>query len=324
MRKFAISKFKAFKQIPKPIACIMKLSVFLLLLSFQVYAEGSAQKVTLNFQNEKFGKILKSIEQQTSYRFVFSNHIVPVNKTLSIKAEQRIVQEVLKELLLNFSLDFREEGGNLIVIFQEAKHGEEQTTAPLADIEIRGKVSSAQGLALSGASIAVKGTNRGTSSNAEGNFSISVPNQSSVLLVSYVGHQTKEVRVGNSRNIEISLELSDATGNEIVVVGYGTQRRRDVTGAISKVNEEAFKLTPIASADQALQGRAAGVQVTQSSGAPGGAVQVRIRGVNTTAGNGANQPLYVVDGVPLFYNEGMNSLGIGNPGQSGGGSVKRI
>jgi iron complex outermembrane receptor protein len=108
---------------------------------------------------------------------------------------------------------------------------------------------------------------------------------------------------------------------DVVVVGYGTQRKRDVTGAISKITGDVIRSTPVNSPDQALQGRVSGVQVVQSSGAPGGAVQVRIRGVNSTAGGGANQPLYVVDGVPLLYVEGNNSLSLGNEGSSGGAAL---
>lgn len=172
------------------------------------------------------------------------------------------------------------------------------------EISVRGRVTdSEKGEGLPGVSVAVKGHNRGTSTNASGDFQLSVADGNSVLVFSYIGYERQEVRVGSQAIINVSLKPSDATLNE-VVVGYGTQKKRDITGAVGSVSAQEIRAVPVMGADQALQGRVSGVQVIQSSGAPGGAVQVRVRGVNSTAGGGANQPLYVVDGIPLTWSQG--------------------
>jgi TonB-linked SusC/RagA family outer membrane protein len=184
---------------------------------------------------------------------------------------------------------------------------------------VKGKVTGDGGTPLVGASVLIKGTDIGTTTNTAGDFSIKAPGRDAVLVISFIGYLPQEVPVGNSLSFSVQLRVDESRrGEEIVVVGYGTQRRRDLTGAVSKISGETIRSTLVNSPDQAIQGRVAGVQVVQTSGAPGGAVQVRIRGVNSTAGGGANQPLYVVDGVPLLYVEGINSLSLGNEGSSGG------
>lgn len=188
------------------------------------------------------------------------------------------------------------------------------------EIPVRGRITgSEKGEALPGVSVSIKGRNQGTTTNANGDFQLSVADNNTVLVFSYIGYERQEVRVGTQGVINLSLKPSDATLNEVVVVGYGTQRKRDITGSVGSVSAQQIRAVPVMGADQALQGRVSGVQVIQSSGAPGGAVQVRVRGVNSTAGNGANQPLYVVDGIPLIWDEANNSQGTGNT--STGGAV---
>ena len=193
-----------------------------------------------------------------------------------------------------------------------------QSTA-VADLDVRGRVTDAtSGEGLSGVSILLKGTTRGTTTDATGAYQLAVSDQEAVLVFSYVGYERQEIRVGNRTQLNISLKATDQNLNEVLVVGYGTQKKRDITGAVASVSAQQIRAVPVIGADQALQGRVSGVQVQQTSGAPGGAVQVRVRGVNSTAGGGANQPLYVVDGIPLTWNEGANSLSVGNEGSTGG------
>ncbi|MGM9511731.1 SusC/RagA family TonB-linked outer membrane protein [Larkinella sp. GY13] len=187
------------------------------------------------------------------------------------------------------------------------------------EMTVRGRITdSEKGEALPGVSVSVKGQSRGTSTNASGDFQLTVSDGTSVLIFSYIGYERQEVRVGSQAIINLTMKPSQATLNEVVVVGYGTQKKRDITGAVGSVSAQEIRAVPVMGADQALQGRVAGVQVIQSNGAPGGAVQVRVRGVNSTAGGGANQPLYVVDGIPLTWSEGNNSLSVGNEGSTGG------
>ena len=170
-------------------------------------------------------------------------------------------------------------------------------TRPVADVPVTGRVTGADGNGLPGVTVLVRGTSVGTSTSVDGSFSLAVP-QAGTLVFSYVGYKTQTVVLGATNVINVTLAADEQKLNEVVVVGYGTQQRGSVTGAIASVSGHDIASQPVADPTQALQGRAAGVTVTQNSGAPGGAggTAVRVRGI-TSAGN--NSPLYVVDGFPL-------------------------
>ncbi|MDQ3681899.1 MAG: TonB-dependent receptor [Bacteroidota bacterium] len=167
---------------------------------------------------------------------------------------------------------------------------------------VSGKVTDAKNEPVSGASILVKGTNTGTTTDEQGLFTIAVPNDQSVLNISYVGFETKEVRVGSESNLNVSLASSASTLNEVVVTGYTAQARKDISGSVSVVKVGDLKSIPAANAESQLQGRASGVTVT-TSGVPGASPTVRIRGFSNF---GANSPLYILDGVPIGGIGGLN------------------
>ncbi|RDV15643.1 TonB-dependent receptor [Pontibacter diazotrophicus] len=176
---------------------------------------------------------------------------------------------------------------------------------------IRGQVTSEGGDPLPGVSVIVKGTTVGASTDVEGRFSINnIPADANTLVFRYLGFADQEVRIGERNIIDVTLTASSRSIEEVVVVGYGTQTREELTGSIASVTAEALEDIPVVSVDQALQGRAAGVQVTQNSGTPGSGIAVRVRGA-ASIGAG-NEPLYVVDGVPI--NTG-NYSAIGTGGQ---------
>lgn len=164
---------------------------------------------------------------------------------------------------------------------------------------VSGRVTSAvDGLPLPGVSVLVKGTSTGTTTDADGKYSLAVPDlQSSVLTMSFIGYKTQDIPLNNRTTINVSMEEDVTTMDEVVVIGYGTQKRSDLTGAVGSVNEERLKERPATSLNQALAGKIAGVQVNTNSGRPGGKANVRIRGFSSI--NSSNNPLYVVDGVQL-------------------------
>ena len=168
---------------------------------------------------------------------------------------------------------------------------------------ITGTVS-AEGVPLPGASVSVKGTSKGSTTDFDGKYSINV-SSGATLVFSYVGYAAKEVLVGNQKIINISLE-PDNQLDEIVVIGYGTQRKSDLTGSVSTIKAESITQTPVARVDQALQGRASGVQVTQVSGAPGAGTVIRVRGGNSITGS--NEPLWVIDGIVVGTNFNLNNI----------------
>ncbi|MVM33162.1 SusC/RagA family TonB-linked outer membrane protein [Spirosoma sp. HMF4905] len=171
-----------------------------------------------------------------------------------------------------------------------------ETASPLEKVII-GKVSDERGEGLPGVSVLIKGTQQGTTTNSEGSFKLAMPDEPSVLVFSFVGYLTQEIAVGNQTSLAITLHVDQRSLDEVVVVGYGTVKKSDLTGSVSSVKGTDISAFPSANVMQGLSGRASGVQVKQNTGAPGGTVSVRIRGTNSI--QGSNEPLYVIDGFPV-------------------------
>ncbi|MDQ3278143.1 MAG: SusC/RagA family TonB-linked outer membrane protein [Bacteroidota bacterium] len=185
-----------------------------------------------------------------------------------------------------------------------------------AQNQVTGTVTDPSGKGVAGATVMVKGTNSATSTNDAGQFSISAP-ATGTLVISAVGFGTLEVPIQNRTTVPVRLTTQESNLNEVVVIGYGTARRRDLTGAVSTVNEKNFNKGVFTAPDQLIQGKVAGVQITNNSGQPGGASTIRIRGASALTGSG--NPLFVVDGVPLDNSTprpGLGDIGLGgsNPG----------
>ncbi|MFT3946148.1 MAG: TonB-dependent receptor [Agriterribacter sp.] len=168
-----------------------------------------------------------------------------------------------------------------------------------SSIEIRGTVKDEKGEPLAGASVTVKGTKTGTVADAQGNFKINVPSEKSVLIIEHSGYEAFEARIGSERSFTVSLILDQrsASMDSVIVIGYGTTRKTDLTGSVASVKESTLKERPVASVAQGLAGRVSGVQVNSNSGRPGGRTNIRIRGFSSI--NTSNNPLFVVDGVAM-------------------------
>ncbi|MFD2932801.1 SusC/RagA family TonB-linked outer membrane protein [Spirosoma flavum] len=177
-------------------------------------------------------------------------------------------------------------------------------SVPVADISIQGTVSDEKGETLPGVSIVLKGSQRGTTTDAQGHYKMDVPNVDGTLIFSFVGYLSQEVSVGNRVTLDVVLKADNKTLDEIVVVGYGTVKRKDLTGAVGSVNTQEIKELAVARIDQALLGKVAGVQVKTVSGDPGAAPQIKIRGIGSISA-GSN-PLYVVDGFPIDNIQTLN------------------
>lgn len=183
-----------------------------------------------------------------------------------------------------------------------------------AEETVKGKVQDDKGNALPGASVALKGTNRGVTTNSEGEFSINIPNGQAVLVVSFIGFNSQEIALANRTNINVVLVEDLKTLTEVVVIGYGSQKKKDLTGSIATINAEDFNRGNISSPDQLLTGKVAGVQITSNGGAPGSSSTIRIRGGASLNAN--NDPLIVIDGVPLdnsTINGAPSALSLINP-----------
>lgn len=187
------------------------------------------------------------------------------------------------------------------------------STSLLAQKTVTGKVSGPDGEGIPSASVVLKGTAQGTITDIDGNFSLSVPNENAVLVISYVGYTTQEIPVGAQSVINVQL-AEGATLSEVVVIGYGTQKKKDLTGAVTSLSSENFQSGNIATLEQLANGKLAGVQITTGGGAPGSAARIRIRGGASLSAS--NDPLIVIDGVPLDNNTisgAANPLSFINP-----------
>jgi TonB-dependent starch-binding outer membrane protein SusC len=179
-------------------------------------------------------------------------------------------------------------------------------TTPPVEVAIRGKVTDNNQAPLPGVTVLVKGTTNGTATDPEGNFSLTVPSGNETLIISFIGFTTQEVALNGRTTLNVALEPDAKALEEVVVIGYGTQKKSDVTGSLSSVSAEQIEQVPVQNITQALQGRAAGVDVAGGNFRPGEVPQIRIRGNRSV--RASNEPLYVVDGIPLAEGTGINDF----------------
>lgn len=242
--------------------------------------------------------ILQEIERQTNFRFVYSKE--EITASLPIDAPQKgTVYEILLEIAQATSLNFKQINENIIVKKVERSSNPPIEIALVQAVDIRGTVTDQQGLPLPGVTIIIEGTSSGTVTNEMGNYEISAE-EGQVLVFSFVGFHSQKHTVSNQSILDITLEEDAKSLDEVVVIGYGAVKRSDLTGSVAQVKSEELNSFPTTNVMQALNGRAAGVQVIQNNGSPGAPVSIRIRGTNSI--QGGNDPLYVIDGFPFSGN----------------------
>jgi TonB-linked SusC/RagA family outer membrane protein len=251
--------------------------------------------------------ILAQVKEQYQVNFHYDSELLAshvANPDLMQVPKSRL-DESLGLLLKPLQLNFVKAGTDAYIITpapalsgQQAQPAASPAARRVADVEIKGKVSSATGEALPGVTVVLKGTTIGTSTGADGSFSLSIPNNTGTLVFSFIGFQTKEVPVPKSGSLQVTLLDDTKALEEVVVIGYGTQKKTDLTGAVATVSAEKLKDKVAVSYGEALVGQVAGVQIQQTSGAPGNeGLSVRVRGTGSiTAGM---SPLYVIDGYPM-------------------------
>ncbi|WP_177195077.1 SusC/RagA family TonB-linked outer membrane protein [Parapedobacter indicus] len=288
----------------------MKLAVFLTLITvLKVAAGGYAQTITLKAQNMTLPTAMERIQAQSGYLFFLKGE-----KLAKMKVTAHIKEAALPEALDLLTKDMGLEWiikDRTIIIRSGRQRAIEKNTENLSVQErvVVGKVVDETGGPLEGVTVTVKGYATATTTDAEGNYRITLPNDGNILIFSIVGFEAHEETIGNHGRINASLKASVSDLDEVIVVGYGTQRKGDLTGAISSMTADDIKQTQVLSPDQALQGKAAGVEVTQTSGQPGASSRIRIRGGNSISAG--NEPLYVIDGFPIYNNNSASNTGAG-------------
>ena len=254
-----------------------------------------AQNVTLNYENVSLKVVFASIKKQTGLNFSYSTQLVNPEKTVSINVINEPVETVVKQLLNGTNLTFEKKDKN-ILLYEKSKPIVEKKT-PLSK-KITGLVTDEKGDPIIGASVVIKGLNTGTITNVDGKFTLETTEQSSII-VSYIGYKTDIFTIGGNSNYNIVLNEDSKALDEVVVVGYGTQQKSSVTGAITTISSKKIENLPAPNFEKALQGNAPGLQISSSNASPEGGSRILIRGTNSiTAGT---EPLIIVDGVPLSY-----------------------
>ena len=281
---------------------ISMLLMFLVLFTMQAnssYAQRT--KITLDLNNVTVERLIDEIESKTDFHFVYQIKEVDLNRVVSVKANKELVTKILERIFGNTRTTHNVVDKQIFLKEREAKaktfKQEVQNSPVKLQQLVSGVITDSDGIPLAGANVVEKGTTNGVTADFDGNFSIEVANESATLVISYIGYSTKEVPLNGQASVNIVLEESAAGLDEVVVVGYGVQKKSDITGAVSNISEEKLQSRPTANFSDALQGRSSGVQIRQSGGDLDGKFQIAIRGVGSVTGS--NDPLIVVDGVPL-------------------------
>ncbi len=249
------------------------------------------------YKNVSIEECFSVIEKNTNYLFNYDENDLNNTIRINFKSKNKSVSDFLVEISKMGNLKFRQVNNTINVQLLDVSDKNEATVEVIIQgITITGRVTSEEESdGLPGVNVVVKGTSIGTVTDIEGNFKLDVTDENSILVFSSVGYVEEEILVGTKTIIDLDLVTDITALQEIVVVGYGTKRKSDVTGAITSVSPEDFKAQPLFRVTDALQGRAAGVAVSNVNGAPGGGVKIRIRGTNSIRGN--SSPLVVIDGI---------------------------
>jgi len=283
----------------KTILIMKMILIFMAVALVEARAAGFAQSITLSGKNIPFKKVLSEIKKQSGFVVFYNREDIALAKPVSLSVSKIPLNDFLEILFSKQPLTFVIKGKTIALYRKTGELGPSSVHPFSADsvqnVIISGKVTDSLGTPLSNVSIQIKGTNKGTVTDVEGNFKIEVPSANATLVFSYLGMQTQDIAVGTRTSISIRLLSADNALSEVITVGYSSQRRRDITGSVSVVNADDLKSVPSNNFAQQLQGRAAGVQIG-NEGSPGGNVMVRIRGIGSITGN--SEPLYVIDGVP--------------------------
>ncbi|NMH86754.1 TonB-dependent receptor [Flavivirga algicola] len=280
----------------------MKLSLLFLLttaLSLQATTTVHSQKnkITLNLNNATISSVIDEIEANSKFKFLFRTNVVNLERKISINAQKEDISSVLNRIFENTKTSF-EIDNRKILLYKSKKEAipEDEVSIVEQQIEVKGTIVDEQGLPLPGASIVEKGTANGVTTDFDGNFTIRLKGDNPALVISYVGYSTQEIVIGDKTQLSIKMQSDSAALDEVVIVGYGTQKRETVTGSVATVKGRELVKSPSVNLTNTLAGRVSGLFVTQAGAEPGfDDAEITIRGTNTYNNSGA---LVVIDGIP--------------------------
>jgi len=271
---------------------------------------SQATKLSLSLDEVTVKEVFKQIENSSEFVFFYNEDYIDINRKVNINVREEKIETILSELLKGTKNTYKIYDRQIVISSPERKE-----LRPVIKSEVKaeqkrvitGTVKDAKGLSLPGVTVAVKGTTMGIITDANGQFKLTVPTSAKSLVFSFVGLKSKEVAIGDKTNITVVMEEEVLGMEEVVVVGYGTMKKKDLTGSVGQVAMSDMEKAPVGSISESLAGRVAGVQISSADGQPGSQASIIIRGANSITQD--NSPLYVVDGFPV---EGFN-LNLFNP-----------
>lgn len=288
---------------------MMKWSLFFFFLSIiQVWAVDTYSqqtRLTLKFNQTSLESVLNEIENQSEFYFLYNQDFVNTNKTVNLDVKGAKIEGVLDALFKDTDIKYTISDRQIVLTNAGNQSGLNRFSGQQKSVS--GKVTDSTGAPLPGVSVVLSGTTTGTITNSDGGFSLSNLPENARLQFSFVGMKTLEVSVGSKTEINVVMEDETVGIEEVVAIGYGTVRKKDLTGSIGSIGSKVIKDLPVAHPSQALQGQVAGVDVKQTSATPGGGTIIRVRGAGSISAS--SSPLYVVDGYPL----GDQNLNAVNP-----------
>ncbi len=288
-----------YKPLTYQLLLIMKLAIILTFLTvLQAAATSYAQRITMKASNISLNDAMENVQAQTGYLFFFRGKDVAYTRVDANIADAEL-KTAMNVLLDGLPFTWTLEDETIIISRTTEERSKRKMGVSLVtqQLTVTGAVKDETGSPLAGATVTVKGTSAAVTANEQGAYTIEVPNRTGILAFTMVGFDAVERPINGLSVINITMKAAVSDLEEVVVVGYGTMRKSDLTGSVAQIKSEDIQAVPVYNMEQALKGRAAGVQVTQNSGQPGGRIEVRVRGGNSMIGN--NQPLYVVDGFPV-------------------------
>jgi iron complex outermembrane receptor protein len=304
---FTELKFRDKERLLPKILLRMKFTM-MLMIAFILQSKASilAQQISLNVKNATLTEVVAKIRQQTKITILYNNETVAAVTPITLDVKNRELKNVLDECFKDQPVTYKVVNDVIIIALKPRSKpvAEEPPTA----VTITGSVKDENGQPVPGVTVKVKNTPDATVTNGEGRYSIRISEGGTTLVFSFVGYYTQEISVGNKTVINVSLKPQSKDLEQVVVVAYGTQKQKDLTGAVSSVTAEDFNKGNQLSPQQLLQGKAAGLNISMNSGKPGGSATVTIRG--ETSVTGTNNPLYVIDGVPIDYNANAGAVNI--------------
>jgi len=302
MEKYALSIFLYQRKHLKKFFNIMRISTLLLFVCiFASYASDlSSQTAKVNIANTRMtiGDFIKQVEKETGYMFVYNKGEIDANRTVSLKKGNNTVGDCLNRIFDGTGVSFVFDDGYVVL----TKHSQTQAAVSQQSGKlVKGAVTDESGLSVIGANVFIKGTTVGTITDMEGNFSLEVPSDNDILVISYIGYVEQQIPVKNRKNWSIVLKEDAQNLDEVVVVGYGTQRKGNIATAVTTIKSDVLQNRPVQTVGEALQGQIPGLSVT-AKGAPGESPKLQLRGSSVLKSDNSSEPLVLVDGVPADFN----------------------